>query len=285
MSFPIGCYPKSQKPLSVPFVGVLDVYEPDLTLAIDLARRLLSSYTGGAFIARADRTGQPTMTIPFLADGTRDNATLLSFAQGGDVYVVTPLNQCSSGIVMTQASAGAQPRIVTAGAIEANGAKISNDSRKWRASLADILDLVGSQQGHIYSDLRLDSLGGGTAQEILSGPGGLIAYLNYFNSATMYFDWQSYQRVSCAVPSGMMDTPSSVSLEHDATGSRIRVNGSVEVSGAVAGTIASAAYNLDVPDSGGGFYGSGGFYGNISSYIVWKTCDATLAAGRVAALA
>lgn len=263
----------------VAFMGPLDDYESGLTLAWDLKRRLLASHTGGAFLARADRTGQPTMTIPFLPDGTRDNATLLSFAQGGDVYVVTPLNQCSSGIVMTQASAGAQPRIVTAGAIETNGAKISNDSRKWRASLADILDLVGSEQGQIYSDLRQDSLGSGTAQGILSGPGGMIAYLNYFNSATMYFDWQTSQRVSCAVPSGMMDTLSSVSLEHDATGSRIRVNGSVEVSGVVTGTISSTAYNLDVPDSGGGFYG------NISSYIVWKTCDPTLAAGRVSALA
>lgn len=259
------------------FVGPLDGFEAGLTLANHAKRRLLTSYTGPLFQVRADRTGQPTFDVPYKADGSWDKAALMSFAGLDTTYFVKYFAQYGS-ITLEQPDESLQPVIATGGVLNENGGFINNDGRKWTAPLNDILDLVGDDQAQFYSDFLPTSFSG-NAQDMLTGPSGMVGYLNYFGSNTMYFDWLSGQRVSGAVPAGMLDTPSTMSLEHDADASRIRINGTVAVSGATSGSMPSSGpFDFSIP-------GIGNLTGYVSSYIVWNTCNPTLAAERVAALA
>lgn len=259
---------------SVPFVGALDALTTDLTFAMSLDRRLLSSYTGDAFITRANRTGQPTLSVPYLADGTRDTASLMSFAASDDVHIVTPNTQFGS-LVMTQPAALNQPKIVSAGVLE-NGAKGTSSNEQWQITLTDILDLIGSGQAQFFMKF-LPSNDILAPQFMIGGPSGMVSYLPYVVLGNVYFDWTGPDRIQAATPAGMIDTMSTVSLEKDAAAARIRINGSVVASGAATGVQSSGAYNFLFP-------AGGGMTGWIRELVVWKTCDATTAAARYAAL-
>lgn len=257
------------------FVGPLDDYEAGLTLAWDIKRRLLASYTGPAFLARADRTGQPTQAIGFKGDGTWDTAALLSFADGDDVYLVTPYNQCGSGIVATNALAATQPRIVTAGVIETDGAVFDGTTTTLNVTLADILDLIGAGQGQFYSRLLSASAGSSIGRLFLDNTSQLLAYLPFHALGNVYFDWTFADRIQAATPGSFVNVLSDVSCEKYAATSAIRINGSSVASGAATGTYTSAAATFNI---------GLGFEGNISSFVVWNTCDASTAAARYAAL-
>lgn len=256
------------------FVGPLDDYESGLTLAWDIKRRLLASYTGPAFLARADRTGQPTQAIGFKGDGTWDTAALLSFADGDDVYLVTPYNQCGSGIVATNGLAATQPRIVTAGVINTNGAFFNGTTTAVDVALADILDLIGAGQAQFYSRM-LSASAGSSSGRVISGPDALLSYLPFHALGNVYFDWKSGDRIQAATPGSFVNVLSDVSCEKYAATGAIRINGSSVASGALTATHTSAAATFNI-----GF----GFEGNISSFVVWNTCDPSTAAARYAAL-
>jgi len=264
----------ASRPLSVPFVGALDALTTDLTFAMSLDRRLLSSYTGDAFITRANRTGQPTLSVPYLADGTRDTASLMSFAASDDVHIVTPNTQFGS-LVMTQPAAFYQPKIVSAGVLE-NGAKGTSSNEQWQITLTDILDLISSNQGQFFMKFQPTN-DAGNVSFMLGGPSGMVAYLPYVALGNVYFDWVSADRIQATTPAGLLDTLSTVSLEKDATVARMRINGSVVASGAATGVISSGAYDFIFP-------AGSGMIGWIRELVVWKTCDATTAAARYAAL-
>ena len=96
--------------------GLLDDY-PNASAAYSL-RALNSTYTGPAIEARK-AVGSETFVqdIGFLYDGSLDTASLLSFAEGGDVFVAKWYDQSGEGNDIAQISQSAQPQIVSNGVV------------------------------------------------------------------------------------------------------------------------------------------------------------------------
>ena len=120
MPFPAGCYPKSQKPLSAPFVGPLDGYKTGAKEMWDVARRVLGSYTGPLINVRRS-SDDATMDIGYDANSDLDTVALLAFCGAGDGFVTKVYGQLN-GINLVQASAAAQRRIVSSGVVVTDSA-------------------------------------------------------------------------------------------------------------------------------------------------------------------
>jgi len=272
MPFPVGCYPKSQKPLSVPFVGPLDGLTAGLTYVVDIKRRLLSSYTGPAFYARADRTGQPTMAIPFTPAGAWDTAALLSFAGSDSVYVYDVPIQYGSLPSLAQAIAADQPRVVNAGVLETDGMYFPASSASvLAAAYSDYTDFIGATQGQIIFRQRVPT---SVNCRPFAATSGLACYSPYVGLA--FFDYGSGARITDTFPPAADDVVADTSLEHYAHTGSVYVAGGLVVTGAQVNTQTSGAGHFE--------FGSNHNYW-LSSLAMWNTCDATLAAARRAALA
>ena len=264
----------ASRPLSVPFVGALDDYRVGLAVCWNVFQRLLASYLGYAFLARANRTGQPTMDIPFLPNGALDTATLLAFAGSDSVYVVKVYGQIGS-IDFANGTAADQPRIVNAGVLEPYGARF-NSAQTLRATL-DASDFTGS---------------GGTTTQVVTGVRQAAAdtgygLWNYNSQQTGCFvkypglgiisDMPGASRIIVS-PSGWDDVTHVLSQERSGASSIVRVDGTViatnpGASGSISGTAAEYVVGQD----------GANFTGWISSQVIWT--DTTNAAGRAAALA
>lgn len=275
MKLELSCSLGVSRPLAVPFVGPLDAYTSGLTVCWSVTRRLLASYTGYAFLARADRTGQPTMNIPFKADGTWDTAVLLAFAGSDSVYVVTEYAQYGS-IDFTQSTASLQPRIVNAGVLEPYGARFD-----------------GTQTLKATLDASAISGGGGTTAQIVTGVRQAAADTGHglwsYNSqqSGCFVKYPGLGIISdvpgsggriIAAPSGWDDVTHVLSQERNGASSVVRVAGTVigtnaSASGSISGTAAEYAVGLN----------GSSFSGWISGQVIWS--DTTNAAGRAAALA
>ena len=94
--------------------GLLDDY-PNASAAYSL-RALNSAYTGPAIEARRS-SDDAVKDIGFLYDGSLDTDSLLSFANGGDVFVAKWYDQSGEGNDAEQASESAQPQIVSSGIV------------------------------------------------------------------------------------------------------------------------------------------------------------------------
>ena len=107
MAFPAGCYPKTQKPLSVPFVGALDDFTALLTGVWSVVRLLLTSYTGP--LVRLRRVSDSVeMDFYPLANGRVDEAGIVTFKGASSLVVVYVYDQYASNN-WTQASGAMQP--------------------------------------------------------------------------------------------------------------------------------------------------------------------------------
>jgi len=103
--------------------GLLDDY-PNAAAAYSL-RALNSAYTGAAIEVRRS-SDNAVQDIGFLYDGSLDTASLLSFANGGDVFVAKWYDQSGVGNNdATQVSQSAQPQIVSSGSVINENGKIS----------------------------------------------------------------------------------------------------------------------------------------------------------------
>jgi len=272
MSFPVGCYPKSQKPLSVPFVGPLDGLTAGLTYAADPLRRLLSSYTGPACYVRADRTGQPTMAIPFTPAGAWDTAALLSFAGSDSVYVYDVPIQYGSLPSLAQAIAADQPRVVNAGVLETDGMFFPASSPLvLTTAYSDYTDFIGANQGQIIFRQRAPT---SVNCRPFAATSGLACYSPYVGLA--FFDYGSGARITDTFPPAADDVVADTSLDHYSNTGSIYIAGGLVVTGAQVNTQTSGAGTF--------VFGSNHNYW-LSSLAMWNTCDATLAAARRAALA
>lgn len=78
-------------------------------------RRVRTGATSALRVRRASDNAQ--QDIGFAANSDLDTAALLSFCSGTDGFVVTWYDQGGNARNLTQATAGAQPQIVTAGAL------------------------------------------------------------------------------------------------------------------------------------------------------------------------
>jgi len=100
------------------FIGLLDLY-PNAAAAYSL-RKLRTAYSGNAVRVRKEVSAVSSETdIGFLADGSLDTTTLLTFASdadSGDVFVVTWYDQSLANDA-TQGTAANQPKIVSGGSL------------------------------------------------------------------------------------------------------------------------------------------------------------------------
>jgi hypothetical protein len=94
---------------------VLDLISVRAAAAYSL-RRLYASYTGAAIRVRRS-SDNAEIDIGFIREGL-DVVTLLAFVGAGSGFITTWYDQSGNGRNATQTTAGAQPRIVNAGAIE-----------------------------------------------------------------------------------------------------------------------------------------------------------------------
>lgn len=264
----------------VPFVGALDGFTADLTVVVDIFRRLLGSYSGPACRVRADRTGQPEVDISFAADGTLDTAALLSFAGGDSVYLVRPYDQAGA-LDFTQATAAQQPRLVNAGVLEADGALFDGSNDALSAALADSLDFMGAAAGHVVWRGKVDGASpDGKIFALMDGDNGCSVWLPLAGS--YYYHWAyPSARLSGAIPGGVLDTLTDLSFENDANAGVFRVAGSTAASGTEGGTIAGGASSLTIGAEDGGQRFVKCWW---SSLVVWKTGVAATCAARNAAL-
>jgi hypothetical protein len=84
-------------------------------------RKVVPSYAGSAVLVR--RSSDSTTQAIGFTSGSLDTASLLTFAGAGDAFVVTWYDQSGNGKHVTQATAGYQPKIVSAGAMITSGGK------------------------------------------------------------------------------------------------------------------------------------------------------------------
>jgi len=93
---------------------------PSAWRAYSVARKLSNTYSGSAI--RVRRSSDSTETDIGFVSGALDTASLLTFAGSGDAFVVTMYDQSGNARHMT-AAAASQPKIVTAGVLEAINSK------------------------------------------------------------------------------------------------------------------------------------------------------------------
>lgn len=105
MSFPIGCYPKSQKPLSVPFVGPLDAFTTGRALIL-LPFRGFTDYVGACGRVRDAGDGDAEQDEAFDSAGEPVFPTLVGAGGWSWWY-----DQSGNGNDMPQSSATNQPTL------------------------------------------------------------------------------------------------------------------------------------------------------------------------------
>jgi len=255
------------------FVGALDAFTADLAVATSVEKRLLTSYVGP--LIRVRRSSDNTETdIGALPSGLRDDASLLAFAGVGSAYVVTLYDQSGNELNATQSTAAVQPRIVNAGTLDTAGMLFSGTQALPIASSASTnfanatsLNVI-TRQTHATGDGRIFSFG----PQVMDG---------WILSGTdLYFDAPTATARIFYTTSGFVGNEKLVSFERDVTESRVRVDGTVECSGAVSGNITGTAL----------FYIGGDpslpptYLGNIKNFCIWKTAATADCAARVAAL-
>jgi len=100
----------------VPFVGPLDPYTTNLSGAWSVARRLLSSYTGP--LIRVRRSSDNTeLDIGYLANGSLDEASLLTFCGAGNGFIATVYGQTGTSNLSNGNVAAEESMIVDTGAV------------------------------------------------------------------------------------------------------------------------------------------------------------------------
>ena len=100
------------------FVGLLDLY-PNAAAAYSL-RKLRADYAGPAIKATKTVAGTTFVQDIGFVDNELDTTSLLSFADGEDVFVNTWYDQSGQGNNATQESAAYQSKIVDAGSVIVN---------------------------------------------------------------------------------------------------------------------------------------------------------------------
>lgn len=270
MKLELSCSLGVSRPLAVPFVGALDGFTSGLVVCWSVTRRLLASYTGPLMLVRADRTGQPTLDIYPLADGTLDTVALLAFAGTDSVYVVTAYAQHGS-YDFTESTAAVQPKIVNAGTLEIGGG-LWNGGQGLAASSVVFPDATKRQ---VVTRLRLASGQGGGMWLHQGGASVTGDYVNAYGG--IYTDLpEATARVFA--PSLSNDVDHVLSEERDGANEAVRVDSVVTASRADAsGNMATTGY-LGVGSRQGNH-----FVGHIQEHCQWS--DTTNAAGRAAALA
>lgn len=255
------------------FVGPLDAYTANLSLAFSATNRLLTSYLGYAFNVRRS-SDSTTMDIGFNADGTVNTTALLAFAGAGSAFITKFYNQSTLGAAFDykQINGANQPRIVNAGVLDDgiyfNGSSyfLEIDSAVASSYTSDGTHLQVVQTGMFIDGRNFDF-----------GPDQLAAWNVFSGSIYMDIPYPT-ARISVAAPVGYTSSYNNVSFERNGGTSTIRVNGSSLTSGGVSGLVAgTSTLRLGCSATGTNF-----FSGNVRHFVIWSDC--TNPATRAAAL-
>lgn len=257
----------------VTFTGVLDDHTTNLAVAWSLTRRLLTSYTGPLFRVRADRVGQPEQDIEALANGDVDTSALQTFVGSDDAYLVTAYRQDGSSDHPTNATTVEQPRIALAGVLD-DGMLYSSGQCIDIASAAASVYTDGTNV-QVVCEVNADAAGG---RMFDFGPDFLSAWFPL--AGTVYLDLPfPAARVSAATPGGLTGSYHVCSIEREGATARLRTDGSVDITGAVGGSISGTS----IFRIGGATGGAGKWSGFMRGMVIWKDCASP--ATRAAALA
>lgn len=93
---------------AAPFVGPLDAYTSNLSVAYSATRRLLTSYTGPLIRLRR-ASDDAELDIGYDSNGALDTAAAAAFIGGSSGFVVTLPDQGGGGHDLTQGTAASQP--------------------------------------------------------------------------------------------------------------------------------------------------------------------------------
>jgi hypothetical protein len=115
------------KPLSVPFVGVLDGFTP--TYAWSHRRALLSSFTGNIMQARRTSDSSP-YNVSRLSTGEGNIAGLQTFVGSNTAAVASLTEQAGTGYDLTQATGDNQRILIDAGTLVTVGGKAASRGRR-----------------------------------------------------------------------------------------------------------------------------------------------------------
>lgn len=106
------------------FVGALDAYTAGLSGAWGISRRLLARHSSSLLRVRRS-TDSTESDIGVTATGDLDTTALLAFCGAGNGFITKVYDQSGNGNDLTQTSASAQPRIVSAGVVDTVGGVIA----------------------------------------------------------------------------------------------------------------------------------------------------------------
>jgi len=99
-----------------PFVGPLDAYTTGMLAARSVSRRLLSSYSSSLLRVRRS-SDNAELSIGFNDAGNLNTAAMLAFVGAGNGFISIVYDQSGLGNNLVQATAAAQPQIVSGGVV------------------------------------------------------------------------------------------------------------------------------------------------------------------------
>lgn len=170
---------------------LLDLY-PNAAAAYSL-RKLSTAYTGAAIEVRKTVGGTTSIQNIGFVDNELDTASLLTFAEGGDVFVAKWYDQSGEGNDAIETTASGQASIVLSGVLNTNNGKVaafgkSNTGYVTGYSVFTAAD--GTYSGFVVSKLADSFDGVMQLNNLSSGGGGEI--FRYFNTSSTTFRIQSW---------------------------------------------------------------------------------------------
>lgn len=249
---------------TTPFVGSLDGATSNLAAAWSWNKRLLSSWTSGIVRCRTSAAGNAEQDIGTLSNGSLDTASELSFLAGNTGTNSKCYDQSGGGLFLSAAAAN-QPLLASGGVaqdgVQFDGSNYAMDT----ASISQSVLTDGTNIQVLAEVFVKNPPNDGRFFDF--GPDQISTWLPF--SGTVYWDAPyPAARISAATPSGIVGSWAVVSFEREGTTARVRVNGTVAITGTVSGTIsATSVFRVGATTSGSSF-----FLGNLRNLIIWKDC-------------
>jgi len=257
------------------FVGALDGYTANLTIAWSVSRRLLTSYTGS--LIRVRRSSDSShQDIGYLADGSLDEAALLAFTGAGDGFIHTVYEQ-SAGRNFGNATAAAQSQIVSGGSIIRDGSEAANTVSSGTNSIATFTtyeqpDIYGSNSCIIMARMK-QVAAFNPSRVLLNGPADVSIWATFADEIYWDYGGAGSGRLVAAQPTGWDDAWHWLRVGRVSGTQNIVVDGVELGTGSLSATVSAGASYIYAPyDLSGG----------MREFVVWNS--GTNAAAKEAAL-
>jgi len=252
------------RPRGASFVGALDGYTANLTVAASAQYRMLSAWTDGLLTGwrSSDST---TLAIGALANGVVDSAAAEAFAPSG-TFNLTQLNDQTGNARhwLPPATANA-PRLANGGTWD--GGMV------FTSTTPSVIDIASAAASNYTDGTNVQvvfsyySAGSAESRVFDFGPDKISAWFEI--SSAVFWDVPfPAGRVSAATPTGTFGANNVISFERQGTTARVRLNGSIVISGTVSGTISATS----IFRFGATIAGSAGWDGKIRTIAIWKDC-------------